>query len=131
MEIIKNQLRTALVIFGVTGDLTKRKLIPALYELHIAGKLPDDLLVIGFARRDWTDEEMRSHLREGVSVHARTQQIDDSALHNLLSRMRYVRSTFDEIDGYPRLNKLVSELEVVNKLYYLAGPPQSYPIVVE
>jgi len=131
MDIIDNQLRTALVIFGVTGDLTTRKLIPALYELHVAGKLPDDLLVIGFARRDWSDDAMRSHLQEGVQVYARTQPINDYALKDLLSRMRYVRSTFDELDGYQRLNKLLNELNAGNRLYYLAAPPQAYPVVVE
>jgi len=131
MDIIDNQLRTALVIFGVTGDLTTRKLIPALYELHVAGKLPDDLLVIGFARRDWSDDAMRSHLQEGVQAYARTQPIDDSALKDLLSRMRYVRSTFDDLDGYQRLNKLLNELNAGNRLYYLAAPPQAYPVVVE
>jgi len=131
MDIIDNQLRTALVIFGVTGDLTTRKLIPALYELHVAGKLPDDLLVIGFARRDWSDDAMRSHLQEGVQAYARTQPIDDYALKDLLSRMRYVRSTFDDLDGYQRLNKLLNDINAGNRLYYLAAPPQAYPVVVE
>jgi len=131
MDTINNQLRTAIVIFGVTGDLTARKLIPALYELHIAGKLPDDLLVIGFARRDWSDDAMRSHLQEGVQAYARTLPIDDSTLGDLLSRMRYVHSTFDELDGYQRLNKLLRELNAGNRLYYLAAPPQAYPVVVE
>lgn len=131
MDTLDIRLRTALVIFGVTGDLTKRKLIPALYELHIAGNLPDDLLVIGFARRDWNDDTMRSHLQEGVHAYARTRPVDDSALNDLLSRMRYIRSTFDELDGYQRLNKLLSELNAGNRLYYLAAPPQAYPVVVQ
>jgi glucose-6-phosphate 1-dehydrogenase len=131
MDTLDNQLRTALVIFGVTGDLTTRKLIPALYELHIAGKLPDDMLVVGFARRDWSDDAMRSHLQEGVQAHARSQPIDDSALRDLLSRMRYVRSTFDDLDGYQRLNKLLNDINAGNRLYYLAAPPQAYPVVVE
>ena len=51
--------KAAFVVFGVTGDLTRRKLIPALYELQLAGRLPEDFHIIGFARRDWTDEFLR------------------------------------------------------------------------
>ncbi len=57
--------RMGIVIFGVTGDLTRRKLIPALYQLSLEEQLPDELVIIGFARRDWSDEYMRAEMKKG------------------------------------------------------------------
>ncbi len=120
----------AIVIFGVTGDLTKRKLIPALYELNIANRLPDSLYILGFARRDWSDDFMREKLREGVKRYARTQPIDENSLDDLLARMRYIRSTFDDLDGYRRLGQVLDEMEIANRLFYLATPPEVYTMVI-
>jgi len=70
---LKGSIPTAFVIFGVTGDLTRRKLIPAIYELKLAGRLDGPFHIIGFARRDWSDEILRETLREGVKEFARTK----------------------------------------------------------
>ena len=126
----QNQGPVAFVIFGVTGDLTRRKLIPALYELKIAGRLPAELYVIGFARRDWSDDHLRETLRSGVEEFARTQPVDDTAVQDLLSRARYVRSSFDEVEGYQRLRQLLDELNIPNVMYYLATPPESYVEII-
>ena len=90
---------TALVIFGVTGDLTRRKLIPALYELLLTDRLPDPFYVLGFARRDWTDDALREQMRAGVIEFARSQPVDPEVLERLLQVMFYVRSSFDDADG--------------------------------
>ena len=94
-----------LVIFGVTGDLTRRKLIPALYQLEQQGNLPEKLGIIGFARREWDDEVMRETLKNGVREFARNQPVDEDVLERLAQRMVYVRSSFDVLDGYQRLDK--------------------------
>lgn len=120
----------AFVIFGVTGDLTHRKLIPALYELLKERRLPADLHIIGFARRDWDDEIMRKSLREGIAEFARTSPVDDALVDELLAKAHYVRASFDDADGYRRLGDLLNSLGVCNVLYYLATPPESYvPII--
>jgi glucose-6-phosphate 1-dehydrogenase len=118
------------VIFGVTGDLTKRKLLPALYELFRLKKLPAKLHIIGFARRDWNDEFMRSVMREGIIEFARNQPIDEVAAANLLANVHFVRSTFDDADGYERLGELIDTLNIQNLLFYLATPPESYIEVI-
>ena len=82
---------TAIVIFGVTGDLTKRKLIPALYELILNNQLPESFYVFGFARRDWTDEILRENMRSGVLSFARTQPVDENILERLLQKMVYIQ----------------------------------------
>ena len=88
------------VIFGITGDLASRKIVPALYELARAERLPEEFFIIGFARRDWDDEAMRTHLGEAIHKHARNQPVDPAVLKGLLDSMHYVRSAFDEEGGY-------------------------------
>jgi glucose-6-phosphate 1-dehydrogenase len=121
---------TALVIFGVTGDLTKRKLVPALYELKLADRLPNPFYVIGYARRDWNDQVMREHMREGITEFARSQPVNEDVVEQILGSMRYLRAPFEEADGYTRLAELLRELDVVNCLHYLASPPDVYATIV-
>ena len=118
------------VVFGVTGDLTRRKLIPAIYELTLSGRLDVPLHIIGFARRDWTDETLRETLREGVMEFARNKPVDEQVLDELLSRARYVHSTFDDQEGYKRLAALLQELEIYDLMFYLATPPESYVEII-
>lgn len=121
----------AFVIFGVTGDLTHRKLLPALYELFREGRLTVPVYVIGFARRDWDDQVMCDSLRKAIHEFARTRPVDDSVIDGLLERARYVRSSFDEGDGYRKLNQVLDELGVCNVVHYLATPPDSYSEIIK
>ena len=121
---------TALIIFGVTGDLTKRKLVPALYELKLADRLPNPFYVIGFARRDWTDDVMRDHMRQGITEFARSQPVDEKVAGHLLGSMHYLRASFEDPEGYRKLAELLKELDVVNCLHYLASPPDVYATIV-
>jgi glucose-6-phosphate 1-dehydrogenase len=119
------------VVFGVTGDLTRRKLLPALYELKKAGRLEAPFFIIGFARRDWTDETLREQLKEGVMEFARTKPVAEPVLDELLSRAHYIQSTFDEEDGYVRLRDLLDTLKIRHVMYYLATPPESYIEIIQ
>jgi len=120
----------AIIIFGVTGDLTRRKLAPALYELNRAGRLPMPFYTIGFARRDWSDDFLRQTLREGVVEFGKKEALDEGVLQPVLERAHYVRSTFDDPDGFVRLKALITELNVKNVLFYLATPPESYIAII-
>lgn len=120
----------AVVIFGVTGDLTKRKLIPALYQLEIADQLPDELVIIGFARREWDDAQMRSEMRNAAEKFCRSQPIEQDKLERLLNCMHYVQSSFDESEGYLKLDEKMASLGVKNVIYYLSTPPTSYQTIV-
>jgi len=120
----------AFVIFGVTGDLTRRKLLPALYELQLTDRLPEKFHVIGFARRDWTEDVMRTTLRDGITEFSRTKPVDQGILEKLAADTRYNRSTFDDLQGYQNLQSMFAELGVVNVIFYLATPPDEYiPII--
>jgi glucose-6-phosphate 1-dehydrogenase len=121
----------AFVIFGVTGDLARRKLLPALYELQLANRLPQSFHIIGFARRDWTDDFLRSSLRDGVDEFSRTKPVDQGVLDKLLSGAHYNRATFEDPEGYQQLGKLFTDLNTMNVVFYLATPPDEYETIIQ
>ena len=121
----------AVVIFGVTGDLARRKLMPALYENAKYGRLPEPFHVIGFARRPWSHEKMRDVLRQGVIDFGRTKPVDEEVLGILLSDAYYVESTFQDKNGYEKLDEAIKNLGVQNVLFYLSTPPGWYSTIVE
>src|ERR1700757_4377706 len=94
----------SIVIFGATGDLTHRKLVPALYNLAADGDLPPGLSVVGFARRDKTDEVFRTELEEAARKCSR-QTINDDLWKVFASSISYHRSEFGELEGYRRLSE--------------------------
>jgi len=119
------------VIFGVTGDLTQRKLIPALYQLALEDQLPDNFTIIGFARRDWDDDKLREEMKKGVFTYSRTQPIDESVLNKLLNCMFYIRASFDQREGYEQLSQMLAKEKVENRLFYLSVPPSSFMTIIE
>lgn len=121
----------AIVIFGVTGDLARRKLMPALYENAKHGRLPKPLFILGFARRPWSHEKMREVLRQGVMDHGRTQPIDEEVLNSLLEKAYYIESTFQDSTGYEKLAEALEGIGVQNVVFYLSTPPGSYAMIVE
>jgi glucose-6-phosphate 1-dehydrogenase len=127
----KPEERIGFVIFGVTGDLARRKLIPALYQLALADQLPDELAIIGFARRDWDDEKFREEMRQGVLEFSRTQPVINEVLARLLECMVYVRSSFDESEGYQRLKQVLQATNSQNVLFYFSTPPSAYETIVD
>jgi glucose-6-phosphate 1-dehydrogenase len=124
---------SAVVIFGVTGDLTRRKLIPAIYELYKSGRIPGDLHIIGFARRDWDDTHLKEVFIDSIqSVNPGNQdnKNEDDSL-KLFNNSKYIRSIFKEIEGYNELKGYLSKNNIMNVLFYLATPPESYEIIIE
>jgi glucose-6-phosphate 1-dehydrogenase len=121
---------SVIVIFGVTGDLTTRKLMPALYENAKSGRLPENLVIIGFARRPWNDRKMRDSLSEGIKEFARTKPVDENVIVKLLSNSIYLQSNFEDANGYAKLNETLKKVGLQNCLFYLATPPQSYTSII-
>ena len=113
----------AIVIFGVTGDLARRKLMPALYENARQGRLPGPFYILGFARRSWTHEKLREVLQQGVYDYGRTSPIDEEILGGLLENAYYVESNFQDPNGYAQLDEVLNKTGVKNTLFYLSTPP--------
>jgi glucose-6-phosphate 1-dehydrogenase len=125
----------SLVIFGATGDLTHRKLIPALYNLAADGNLPPSISVIGFARREKSDDQFRSELETAARKFSR-QKINDELWTNFASGIFYHRSEFTDLAGYESLAKRLDELDAQrgtrgNRLFYLSAGPDQFPIILE
>jgi len=122
----------SIMIFGATGDLAHRKILPAFYALAQQSLLPEQCHIIGFARRDWTDETFRAEMRQGVEQFGRIP-FDPAAWDKFAANLHYHRSEFDQADGYPRLGELLDRLGTPaadNRLFYLATPPDAYPAIV-
>src|SRR6202140_1410787 len=96
---------SCLVIFGASGDLTQRKLIPALYSLAHDGLLPAGQTIIGYARPEYTDDAFRMAMREACDKFARTKPVDDAIWQNFAKGLFYVQGEFGEEAGYERLRK--------------------------
>src|ERR1700712_3350338 len=126
---------TTMVIFGATGDLSKRKLLPAIYNLAHEGALPERFNLIGVSRGDLSDDEFREEARESIAEFSR-RDTDDKVLDGLLGRMRYVSGTFDDASMYdklgPALDEYDEEAEIeFNRLFYLSTAPSFFPVIAE
>lgn len=122
---------TTIVIFGVSGDLTWRKLIPALYNNFKKERLSDCANIVGYARRPFTDEALRVHLREGTAQFS-PDTFDEATWEMFASRLHYFQGDLDVPGDFPRLDVFLKTLEgkSANRLYYLATAPERYAGVV-
>ncbi|GGB95167.1 glucose-6-phosphate dehydrogenase [Cellulomonas carbonis] len=122
-----------LVIFGVTGDLARRKLMPAVYDLANRGLLPPGFALTGFARRDWEAQDFAQVVHDAVKENARTP-FRESTWRQLAEGIRFVQGEFDDDDAFDRLSTTVAELDAErgtggNHAFYLSVPPGSFPLV--
>jgi len=124
-----------LVLFGVTGDLSRKKLMPAVYDLANRGLLPPGFSLVGFARRDWEHEDFAQVIHNAVKEHARTP-FNDTVWQQLAEGIRFVPGEFADDAAFDRLAQTVTELDVErgtggNYAFYLSVPPKFFPDVVE
>ncbi len=120
----------AIVIFGASGDLTRRKLIPSLCALDCLGLLDDSTSITGLARSDWSDDDFRREMREAVSEHSRLGPVSDSAWDRFAARLGYVSADFDGVRGYRELAQRLAGGSA-NRLFYLATAPRFFAGVAE
>jgi glucose-6-phosphate 1-dehydrogenase len=120
----------AMVIFGVSGDLTSRKLMPALYDLAVGQPLPEGFSIVGVSRRNWSDEEFREKMREAVAASARTPVTED-AWQGFAKGLSYVQADFADPAAYGRLGDRLREIDAErgtkgNRIFYLATSPDYF-----
>jgi glucose-6-phosphate 1-dehydrogenase len=126
---------TALVIFGATGDLAHRKLLPALYNLAHEGALPERFELIGVARRDQEHTDFQQLAKESIERFSRRKP-DPDTLAGLLADMRYVPGTFDDDEVYTGLDRILREFDeqagqALDRVFYLSTAPQFFPVITE
>ncbi|MBL9127892.1 MAG: glucose-6-phosphate dehydrogenase [Verrucomicrobiales bacterium] len=123
------------VIFGASGDLTARKLVPALYHLFLGRRMPMPFRIVGFARRSKTDAEWRAELREALGRYSRTKPVDEVAWAEFSANLHYCAGEFHDLAAYVRLKKLLKGFGepalAHNLLCYLAISPSQFGEVVE
>lgn len=124
----------AMVIFGVSGDLTSRKLMPALFDLAVGQPLPEGFSVVGISHRDWSDAEFREKMREAVTANARTP-VTEETWQGFAKGLSYVRGDFADPQTYERLGKQLHAIDAErgtkgNRIFYLATSPNYFlPII--
>ena len=121
----------AIVMFGASGDLAKRKLLPALFDLAIHSCLAPRFRVVGFARTEMTDEKFQS-----ITNDALPKKGDDAKRADFLKHLEYFTGDYDDPESYRRLSQHLDEIDQKahlggNRLYYLSTPPDVYPHVIE
>jgi glucose-6-phosphate 1-dehydrogenase len=125
-----------MIICGATGDLTERKLGPALYNLMLGGLLPAEFSVVGFARRDLSDDAFRDHLKGGIDKYSRNRPVKKGIWDSFSQGIEYHRGDLDDPGAYDELAKRLDRIDrdrgtAGNRLFYLAVPPTLYPEIVE
>jgi len=122
---------TQIIILGGTGDLSKRKLIPALLDLFARGMLPETFQIIGQARSQWGSVEYQEFVKKALQEHHSQHEHSKEVLEDFCSRLAYVQGSFDDITSYDRLKDSLKEFDTTNgvksnRLFYLAVPPKFY-----
>lgn len=131
----ERNIPTILTVFGATGDLMRRKVIPTLYYLHEKDQLPDRFVVIGFSRREFDDAGYRDFVAQTISEH-RKKEFTTDELKDFLARFRFQRGDFDEAESYAALKRIFDELDeswrvCANKLFYLSVAPEFYETIFQ
>ena len=124
-----------IVIFGASGDLTARKLIPALYHLYTEGQMPASFRVVGFARREKTDESWREEMRVGIEKYSRTSSVDAAQWQTFANNLCYHRGDLTDADAYGGLAQRLTGFDDAalsgNLVFYLAISPSLFGEVVD
>jgi len=123
-----------LVIFGAGGDLTRRLLIPALYNLHCDGLLSPHFAIVGMSREEMDSEGFRAHLGHDLHTFNTRQDFDSSAWDDLGSRLHYIPGSFEDGAAFAKLHELVTQLDAQyqahgNVLFYMATPPSVFGLI--
>lgn len=125
---------SGLILFGVTGDLSRKKLMPAIYDLANRGLLPPAFSLVGFARRDWSREDFEKVVHDAVKSHSRTPWSEE-VWQQLAKGIRFVSGQHDDPLAFDQLRETVAELDRVrgtagNHTFYLSIPPRDFPLVI-
>jgi glucose-6-phosphate 1-dehydrogenase len=135
VRLVRTPSPAAIVIFGATGDLTRRKLVPALYSLATQQLLAPETAIVGVSRSGLSDDDFRARMRTAVETHGRVP-LDEDIWDGFARRLSYVAAPFDQPDGYDRLREHLDALDAElgtrgNRLFYLATAPEFFPVIAE
>ncbi|GAB4455567.1 MAG: glucose-6-phosphate dehydrogenase [Anaerolineales bacterium] len=127
-----NDLPTTIVIFGASGDLTQRKLVPSLFNLYRKGRLPKQFRIVGYGNTAFTDEEFRTHLEEGMKQFAPFEYKGEE-WQTFAAHLAYQQGRYTDLADFKRLGGFLKEWEISsgNRIYYMATPPGVFPNIID
>ncbi len=127
-----NGLLTTIIIFGASGDLTQRKLMPSLFNLFRKRRTPKKFQIVGFGGTDFTDEQFREHLHKGMKDHA-GYEFTDEEWNIFAPNLHYLSGKYTEASDFQKLANTLSSLEdgEANRLFYMALPPTLFPAIID
>lgn len=133
MQIPENLV---MIIFGASGDLTARKLVPALFSLNIQKLLPDKFSILGTGRTQLSDNDFRSRMKESIKMYSEEKNIDSLQIEEFADRMSYLPMDNTRSVDFERLKTRLSEIDKKsnacgNYIFYMATPPSMYPVIAE
>src|SRR6266516_5236 len=125
----------AAIVFGASGDLTRRKLLPAFWHLRVEGLLPEGIAIVGYSRTDMSDESWRNYAKEQIHQFAR-EQPEGERWDDFARRLSYVPGEFENELAMEHLREHLADLDKLmgtggGRFYYCATPPTAYPDIVE
>ena len=115
-----------LVVFGGSGDLTYRKLLPALYHRHRDGQLPKRARIIGVSRRAMSGDEYRQATRQALIEHVSTDAHDNAEIETFLNRLHFIKVDVNSDEGWDKLKTILKDGEDHIRAYYLAVTPELF-----
>ena len=126
----------SVVFFGASGDLFKRMLLPAMYNLRLTDVMPSDFAIIGYSRTEYTDESFRDYCKENVDQFSRSGPAKDPLWSDFAQRLSYISGEFDDVSDYEQLKEKLATNDQKfgtkgNVLFYLSTPPQVFPLIIE
>ena len=129
---MNNNLPVSIIIFGASGDLTQRKLVPSLFNLCRKDRLPQRFRIVGYGGTAFTDEQFRTHLAEGVKEFA-SFKYTEKEWSQFAPNLVYQQGHYDKPEDYEKLNKLLKDWESGpgNRIYYMATPPGVFPNIID
>ncbi len=127
-----NGLPTTIVIFGASGDLTQRKLMPSLFNLFRKRRTPKDVQIVGFGGTEFSDEQFRERLHTGIKEHA-GYDFTEEEWNVFAPNLSYFHGKYGEVGDFTRLAEHLSQLENggANRLFYMALPPTLFPVIID
>ena len=129
---MNNNLPVSIVIFGASGDLTQRKLVPSLFNLCRKDRMPNQFSIVGYGGTTFSDDQFRAHLEEGLKQFA-SFKYSEQEWENFASRLFYQQGRYDHPADFEKLDTLLKEKEQASgeRIYYMATPPGVFPQIVD
>ena len=127
-----NGLPTSIVIFGASGDLTQRKLLPSLFNLYRKGRMPKQFRIIGYGNTAFSDDQFRTHLEEGVKQFA-SFEFKAEEWANFAPNLSYLQGRYTDLADFKKLGTMLKNWEISsgNRIYYMATPPGVFPNIID